>query len=829
MSPAVQPDEAGDDAGRAIAQAEVEARTRNHGYIGTEHVLLGILKVATGVSQFLLSRQGVTYDVVSQSVDKQVSRGETFQVGHLPISERVKTMLEAASDAARELGSPVVQCEHLLIGIVREGTGVGAGILRSRHVTAEGIMAELSSSQPRVRTDADKTPTLNQFTRDLTSLALQRKLDPVIGREKETVRLQQVLCRRTKSNPCLIGEPGVGKTAIVEGLAIAIASRAVPEQLLDKRLLSLDVAGMLAGTKYRGEYEERVKKVLAEIRDAGDVLVFIDEIHNLIKAGGIGDMMKPALARGEMNCIGATTLDEFHKYIETDAALERRFQPILVEEPTVQQTIDMLEGVRARYEGHHHVQVTPEAMAAAARLSHRYLKGQLPDIAIDLIDEGCARVRMQKQMLPADLQAERREIARLNDLAVVAAAAGHHEEVQALHGQVEGLSTIYETRRTAWREEMAQMKLTLTEETIAELIQLRTGVAVGELMGNEAERLLQMETELHARMVGQEEAVSAVSRAVRRSRAGLRDVKRPIGSFLFLGPTGVGKTELARCLAKFLFHDEDALIRLDMSEFMEPHSAARLVGSPLGYVGSDEGGQLTEAVRRKPYSVVLFDEIEKAHPEVINLLLQILGEEGCLSDAKGKTVSFANTIVIMTSNLGQSIDTPKDHGFQGVAAQTDQAEAVRETGRSLTGAKGFFRPELLNRLDAQVVFQHLTRENLDQIVTQLVAPVAERLAAREVDLVVEPPVLERLCEMGYSPEFGARGLRRVIQREIENEVADALLANSRVPSGSVMRFQLEDGVIRGRLTGGVTVPLLPPPPPPPPAPPRVVAAPALGR
>ncbi len=784
-----------DRARKVLTLAQDEAQRFNHNYIGTEHLLLGLVREGEGVAARVLENMNVELPKVRTAVEFIIGRGDRPVVGEVGLTPRAKRVIELAIDEARRLGHNYIGTEHLLLGLVREGEGIAAGVLESLGVNLDKVrhqvihvLSQSSSVSPAQESKRpSKTPTLDQLGINLTEAARSGKLDPVIGREKEIERVIQILSRRTKNNPALIGEPGVGKTAIAEGLAHRIVSGDVPETLADKRVLTLDIGSLVAGTKYRGEFEERLKKIIEELRSSNDSVLFIDELHTLVGAGAAegaidaANILKPPLARGELQCIGATTLDEFRKYIEKDAALERRFQPVLVEEPTVDQAVAILFGIRSRYEDHHHVKITDEAVHAAVDLSVRYVADRaLPDKAIDLIDEAGSRVRLRRSSAPPNIKEAQRaleETTRLKDEAIAnqdyeAAARLRDEEAQ-------GRERI-EEMRAAWHAESAADVPEVTEEDIAQVVSMWTGIPVIRISEEESERLLHMEEALHQRYVGQEEGILTISRAVRRARAGLKDPKRPIGSFIFSGPTGVGKTELARALAEFMFGSEDALVKIDMSEFMERHNVSRLVGAPPGYVGYDEGGQLTEAVRRKSYSVVLLDEIEKAHPEVFNILLQIL-EDGHLTDAKGRRVDFRNTIIIMTSNVGaQQLARDSSIGFRagGNEAAMAAADYDRMKDKVLTELKNTFRPEFLNRIDATIVFRQLTREEIRHIVDLLLVRVKDQLAGQQMELVVTDAAKDSIIEKGYDQAMGARPLRREIQNQIEDALAERMLMAS---------------------------------------------------
>ncbi|HYM53503.1 MAG TPA: ATP-dependent Clp protease ATP-binding subunit [Candidatus Dormibacteraeota bacterium] len=782
-----------DRARKVLTLAQDEAQRFNHNYIGTEHLLLGLVREGEGVAARVLENMNVELSKVRTAVEFIIGRGDRPVVGEVGLTPRAKRVIELAIDEARRLGHNYIGTEHLLLGLVREGEGIAAGVLESLGVNLDKVrhqvihvLSQSTSVSPAQETKRpSKTPTLDQLGINLTEAARAGKLDPVIGREKEIERVIQILSRRTKNNPALIGEPGVGKTAIAEGLAHRIVSGDVPETLADKRVLTLDIGSLVAGTKYRGEFEERLKKIIEELRSSSDSVLFIDELHTLVGAGAAegaidaANILKPPLARGELQCIGATTLDEYRKYIEKDAALERRFQPVMVEEPTHDEAIDILFGIRSRYEDHHKVKILDEAVRAAVDLSVRYVADRaLPDKAIDLIDEAGSRVRLRKASAPPEIreaQKDAEEVTRQKDEAIAgqdyeAAARLRDEEAQAKE-RIEQL-------KATWHEEAAKDTPEVTEEDIAQVVSMWTGIPVIRISAEESERLLHMEEALHKRVIGQQEAIDTVAKAVRRARAGLKDPKRPIGSFVFMGPTGVGKTHVARVLAEFMFGSEDALVKIDMSEFMERHNVSRLVGAPPGYVGYDEGGQLTEAVRRKSYSVVLLDEIEKAHPEVFNILLQIL-EDGHLTDAKGRRVDFRNTIIIMTSNVGaQQLTKDSSIGFRaGSATESAQqsADYERMKEKVLAELKNTFRPEFLNRIDANVVFRQLTREEIREIVDLLLERVKAQLAGQQMELVVTDAAKDSIIAKGYDQNFGARPLRREIQNQIEDPLAERML------------------------------------------------------
>jgi ATP-dependent Clp protease ATP-binding subunit ClpC len=801
---------------KVLTLAQEEAERSHHSYIGTEHLLLGLLREGEGLAAKVLNNLGVEINKVRSTIESVLGRNERIIIQQIIPTSRVKKVIEISFEEARRMGNNYVGTEHLLLGLLIEGEGIAAHVLEDLGATLEKVRGEierllhesgLEEESKEAQKKPSKTPLLDQFCRDLTELAQKNSLDPVIGREMEIERVIQILSRRTKNNPALIGEPGVGKTAIAEGLAQHIILGNIPESLMGKRVLTLDMGALVAGTKYRGEFEERLKKILDEIRQSREVVLFIDELHTLVGAGAAegaidaANILKPALARGEIQCIGATTLNEYRKYIEKDAALERRFQPVFVEQPSLQETKEILIGIRSLYEKHHRVKITDEALSAAAELSERYVSDRsLPDKAIDLIDEASARVRMKLTTTPDDLRTMQKEIRSLQIQKEESIAGQDYETAASFRDKEKKLKEKYVSEEMAWRDRLGQTVPEVTEEHIAEIISSWTGVPVSRLVEEETSRLLRMEDEIHKRLVGQDEAVKVISQAVRRARAGLKDHKRPIGSFMFLGPTGVGKTELARSLAAFLFDNEDAIIRLDMSEFMERHSTARLVGSPPGYVGYDEGGQLTEAVRRRPYSVVLFDEIEKAHPEVFNILLQIL-EDGRLSDAKGKAVNFANTIVIMTSNLGVSnLKANLSMGFQPAIPdeRTSSAEHGKMRDTIMEELKRSFRPEFLNRVDAVVVFERLAMPQMRQIVDLMLAKVAVHLAAQELAFSVTDEAKDKIVDEGFDKIYGARPLRRVIQRVIEDPLSEELL-RLKHGSGDTVLVNLIDGEVKMKL------------------------------
>ncbi len=784
--------------------AQEEAVRLNHNYVGTEHLLLGLVKEETGLAAKVLREAGATAAEVYRQIELIAPRNPRPPFGKPTLTPRTKRVLEVAVEEAREMGHPNIGTEHLLLGLLREDEGIAAEVLRQLGVSFGKARQEITKTvletqlqEKSAKKKESKTPLTDQLGFDLTARAENRKLDPVIGREKEIERIIQILSRRTKNNPALIGEPGVGKTAIVEGLAQRIVNGDVPETLIDKRVLMLDVGSLVAGTMYRGQFEERLKKVIEEITNS-DAILFIDEVHMLVGAGAAGssmdaaNLLKPALARGELQCIGATTLDEYRKYIEGDAALERRFQPVLVEEPTIEETVEILKGVRKAYETHHQLQIGDDALDAAARLSARYVPDRfLPDKAIDLMDEASSRVRMYKAPHAMTLRETFRELKSTQRQREEAVEAKRYDDAMDLrHHEIE-LERRLEEMRERWQE-LAPPPV-VTEQDIAEVVGMWTGIPMVRLVGEETARLLEMEDYLHKRVVGQDEPVRAISRAVRRARTGLKDPKRPIGTFMFLGPTGVGKTLLAKSLAEFLFGSEDALIKIDMSEFMERHNVSRLVGAPPGYVGYEEGGQLSEAVRRRPYCVVLLDEIEKAHPEVFNMLLQIM-EDGNLSDAKGRRIDFRNAILIMTSNVGANLI--KHGAALGFAVsrdeeqrQEDEYQVMRD--RVTEALKRTFRPEFLNRLDGVMVFRNLTKEQITGIVDLELNRVRGQLSEQSITLEVSDAVKGMIAEAGYDSEYGARPLRRVIQDKIEDRLSEELLSQ-RIKQGDTVRVELDD-------------------------------------
>ncbi|MHA3770595.1 ATP-dependent Clp protease ATP-binding subunit [Verrucomicrobiota bacterium sgz303538] len=785
---------------QVLALARKEADRFNHNYVGTEHLLLGLIKLGQGVAVNVLQKMGLDLETVRMEVEKQVGSGpETKMVGNIPYTPRVKKVLALAGKEAKSLNHSYVGTEHILLGLLREGEGVAARVLKNLEVdierTRNEILKELDpnftppegeAEQPQEPTAGPggkkdvKTPALRAFGRDLTELAKKGEIDPVIGRANEIERVIQVLCRRTKNNPVLIGEAGVGKTAIVEGLAQEIASGNVPELLRDKKVITLDLALMVAGTKYRGQFEERIKAVMDEIRRTKNVILFIDELHTIVGAGSAegamdaSNIIKPALSRGEMQCVGATTLNEYRKYIEKDAALERRFQQVKVDAPTVDQTVQILKGLRPKYEAHHKAKYTDEALEASAKLSDRYLTGRfLPDKAIDVMDEAGARARIGSMTRPPDVKEIEKEIDEIRGQKEAAIKAQDFEKAAALRDTEKQAKEKLERILTEWREQREEKEVVVSEDDIMHVVSKWTGVPLNRMEQAETQKLLRMEQDLKGKVIGQDEAVIAVSKALRRSRADLKDPRRPIGSFIFLGPTGVGKTFLAQTLAEFMFGDRDALIQIDMSEYMEKFTASRLIGSPPGYVGYEEGGQLSEAVRRRPYSVVLFDEIEKAHPDVMHLLLQIL-EEGKLTDSLGRKIDFRNTIIILTSNIGaELIKKSTTMGFGAASRDEANYDVIRE--KILEEAKRTLKPEFINRLDDLIVFHPLGKPELLHIIDLEISKVVERIKNKDIKIVLDEKAKDLLIEKGYDPAYGARPMRRAVERYLEDPMAEEIL------------------------------------------------------
>ncbi|MCY9787378.1 ATP-dependent Clp protease ATP-binding subunit [Nocardiopsis sp. EMB25] len=797
-----------DRARRVVVLAQEEARMLNHNYIGTEHILLGLIHEGEGVAAKALESLGISLEAVRQQVEEIIGQGQQAPSGHIPFTPRAKKVLELSLREALQLGHNYIGTEHILLGLIREGEGVAAQVLVKLGADLNRVRQQVIQLLHGYQTGKEAQTTgastesapstslvLDQFGRNLTQAARESKLDPVIGRDKEIERVMQVLSRRTKNNPVLIGEPGVGKTAVVEGLAQKIVKGEIPETLKDKQLYTLDLGALVAGSRYRGDFEERLKKVLKEIRTRGDIILFIDELHTLVGAGAAegaidaASILKPMLARGELQTIGATTLDEYRKYLEKDAALERRFQPIQVDEPTVKHAVEILKGLRDRYEAHHRVSITDSALAAAANLADRYISDRfLPDKAIDLIDEAGSRMRIRRMTAPPDLREFDEKIASVRRDKESAIDAQDFEKAASLRDDEKQLLNKKAQREKEWKAGDMDVVAEVDEELIAEVLAASTGIPVFKLTEEESSRLLRMEDELHKRVIGQEDAIKALSQAIRRTRAGLKDPKRPGGSFIFAGPSGVGKTELSKTLAEFLFGDEDALIQLDMSEFMEKHTVSRLFGSPPGYVGYEEGGQLTEKVRRKPFSVVLFDEIEKAHNDIFNSLLQVL-EEGRLTDAQGRNVDFKNTVIIMTTNLGTR-DISKGVAM-GFAKEDDaQTNYERMKGKVSEELKQNFRPEFLNRVDDVIVFHQLTEKEIFQIVDLMISSLDSRLKERDMGIELRPGAKKVLSERGFDPVLGARPLRRTIQREIEDQLSEKILFGD-LKSGQIVVIDAE--------------------------------------
>ncbi len=809
---------------RVLSLAQEEAQRFNHNYIGTEHILLGLVRETEGVAARVLSGLGVDLSKVRSAVEFIIGRGEKPAQGEIGLTPRAKKVVELAVDEARRMNHTYIGTEHLLIGLLREGEGVAAGVLESLGVTLEKVRTEThrilsnsssgtSSSSQSARTGT-RTPTLDQLGIDLTNAARDSKLDPVVGRDSEIQRVVQILSRRTKNNPVLVGEPGVGKTAIVEALAQQINTGEIPDTLQGKRLVTLDMGALVAGTKYRGEFEERLKKVIEEIKTAGNCVLFIDEIHTLVGAGAAegavdaSNILKPSLARGEIQCIGATTLDDYRKYVERDPALERRLQPVRVEEPNGDETIDILLGVKGNYEEHHNVEFTDAAIRAAAALATRFIPDRfLPDKAIDLLDEAGSRVRLRGSVTPSSVKDAMEVLDKVRQEKDEAIQSQQYEVAAELRDRELNLNQDLDTLKEEWQEDRAGSRSTVTEEDIAEVVSMWTGIPVTRLAAEETERLINMEEDLHKRIIGQDEAIVNISKAVRRARAGLKDPRHPIGVFMFLGPTGVGKTELVRAMAELMFGHEDNMIRLDMSEFQERHTVARLIGAPPGYVGYDEGGQLTEGVRRKNYCAILLDEIEKAHPEVFNILLQIF-DAGQLTDARGRRVDFRNSIIIMTSNLGSDLikrDTTLGFGVRAESAQTAQQSYERMKDKVMDEVKRFFRPEFLNRLDATVVFHQLDKDQIHAIVDLMIRMVQKELEERNVTLEITDAAREYLGEKGFDPVLGARPLRRVIQNEVEDTLSDELLSG-RLNDGDIAIVDVEEDQIVIRSKSPAEVP-----------------------
>ncbi|HEY3060060.1 MAG TPA: ATP-dependent Clp protease ATP-binding subunit [Chloroflexota bacterium] len=800
---------------KVLQLAQEEAQRFNHNYIGTEHLLLGLVREGEGVAAKVLGNLGVELNKVRSAVEFIIGRGDRTVAGDIGLTPRAKKVIELSVDEARRLNHHYIGTEHLLLGLVREGEGIAAGVLESLGVSLDKVRSQViyvlnqsaaysQEGQGAPHGKSSKTPVIDQLGMDLTAAARAGKLDPVIGRFKEIERVVQILSRRTKNNPALIGEPGVGKTAIVEGLAQRIASGDVPETLMGKRLLTLDIGSLVAGTKYRGEFEERLKKIIEEVKNSGNCVLFIDELHTLVGAGAAegavdaANILKPSLARGELQTIGATTLDEFRKYIERDAALERRFQPVLVEEPSIEDTIEILKGIKERYEQHHRLEISDEAIKAAAELGSRYVPDRfMPDKAIDLVDEAASRVRMQRASAPPSLKEVMRSLESVQNEKESAIAAQQYELAAEYRDREAQLRSKLEHLEQGWQAEQGKDKPVVTAEDIAQVVAMWTGIPVMQIAEEESSRLLKMEDALRERVKGQDEAVVTVAKAVRRARAGLGDPRRPNGAFIFLGPTGVGKTELVRALAEFMFGTEESMVKIDMSEFMERHSVARLVGAPPGYIGYEEGGQLTEAVRRKPYSVVLLDEIEKAHPEVFNILLQIM-DDGRLTDAKGRKVDFRNTIIIMTSNAGaELIRRETGLGFhKSESQQNAQEQYDKMKDKVLQEMKKLFRPEFLNRIDASVVFRALGKEQIRDIIDLQLSRTQKQLTEQRLTMEVTEDAKDVLMDKGFDPVFGARPMRRAIQNLIEDPLAEGLLHG---------RFQPGDVVLIGRSGDDLTL------------------------
>ncbi len=810
---------------KVIMLAQEEARRLGHNFVGTEQVLLGLIGEGTGIAAKTLKSMGVNLKDARIEVEKIIGRGSGFVAVEIPFTPRAKRVLELSWDEARQLGHNYIGTEHLLLGLIREGEGVAARVLENLGVdlnkVRSNVVKMLGDSKPQttgagVGTSSSsssqvskvKTPSLDEFGTDLTQAAAEQRLDPVVGREKEIERVIQILARRTKNNPVLLGEPGVGKTAVAEGLAIRIVNNEVPDILENKKIIQLDMGLLIAGTKYRGEFEERLKKIMDEIRQAGNVILVIDEMHTLIGAGAAegaidaANILKPALSRGEIQVIGATTSDEYRKYIEKDSALERRFQPVIIEEPSIDETIEIIRGLKFKYEEHHNLHISDEAIVAATKLSSKYINDRfLPDKAIDVIDEASSKVRLKVCTLSPEgkeLDKELREIIKEKEDAI---RNQEFERASALRDDEANMKDRIREVSEEWRRQNDANKPTVTEDDVAEVIATMTGVPVTKLTEGESERLLKLEDTLHARVIGQSDAVTAIAKAIRRARVGLKSPNRPIGSFIFSGPTGVGKTELAKALAEAIFGSEDNMIRVDMSEFMEKHSTAKLIGSPPGYVGYDDGGHLSELVRKKPYSVILFDEIEKAHPDVFNIMLQIL-DDGRLTDAKGRHINFKNTVIIMTSNVGASmIATQGRLGFSAADdAKKDKYEKLKETVNE--ELKKAFRPEFLNRIDDIIVFSHLSKEEIRQIVDLMMKDLFKRLSERELSIEVTDEVKDFLAKDGYNEAYGARPLRRLIQKKIEDPLAEEILTNAYKPGDTIVLKLKDDEIVFERKAGG---------------------------